>query len=115
MNILLVDRVKRGRGSIGSRMDETGPYLPRSSESPDNLASDYTKDEQHRRDIVGSQKPSSWKNIDSSDESSDDDERKRSKRKSSSGGSKRKHSKKHKSKDKLKDKKKKKKDKRYKD
>ncbi|XP_057515749.1 uncharacterized protein LOC130797247 [Amaranthus tricolor] len=107
----LHSRVKRGRGSIGSRMDETGPYLPRSLESPDNLASDYSKEEQHRRDIVGPQKPSSWKCIDSSDESSDDDERKRSKRKSSSGGSKRKRSKKHKSKDK----KKKKKDKRYKD
>ncbi|KAK8513064.1 hypothetical protein V6N12_030470 [Hibiscus sabdariffa] len=31
----LQSRVKRGRGSIGSRMDETGPYLPANSESPE--------------------------------------------------------------------------------
>ncbi|XP_039015239.1 uncharacterized protein LOC120145486 isoform X2 [Hibiscus syriacus] len=33
----LKSRVKRGRCSIGSRMDETGPYLPTSSEFPGKL------------------------------------------------------------------------------
>ena len=28
MDIFAHDRVKRGRGAVGSRMDETGPYLP---------------------------------------------------------------------------------------
>ncbi|XP_021862091.1 uncharacterized protein [Spinacia oleracea] len=105
----LHSRVKRGRGSIGSRMDETGPFLPRSSESPDGVATDHKKDEKHRHTILGPEKPSSWKHCNSSD-SSDNDEPKRSK-KTSSGGSKKKHSKKHKSKEKSRDKKK---DKRYK-
>ncbi|KAF5733247.1 hypothetical protein HS088_TW17G00789 [Tripterygium wilfordii] len=30
--------VKRGRGTVGSRMDETGPYLPACSDSKDNLS-----------------------------------------------------------------------------
>uniref|UniRef100_A0A803KPJ9 Uncharacterized protein n=1 Tax=Chenopodium quinoa TaxID=63459 RepID=A0A803KPJ9_CHEQI len=106
-------RVKRGRGSIGSRMDETGPFLPRSSESPDGVATDYSKEERRRKAVLGAEKPSSWKHCESSDESSDNDEQKRSK-KTSSGGSKKKHSKKHKSKEKSRDKKRRKKDKRHK-
>ncbi|XP_010674906.2 uncharacterized protein LOC104890977 [Beta vulgaris subsp. vulgaris] len=109
----LHSRVKRGRGSIGSRMDETGPYLPRSSESPDRVATDYMKDERHLQAILGPKKPSSWKHCESSEELSDDEERKRTK-KTSSEGSKKKHSSKHKSKERSKDKKKKKKDKRSK-
>lgn len=109
----LHSRVKRGRGSVGSRMDETGPYLPHSSDSPNDVATDYNKSERHRLAILGPKKPSSWKHYESSDELSDDDGRKRFK-KTSSGGSKKKHKKKHKSKEKSRDKKKKKKDKRYK-
>lgn len=109
----LQSRVKRGRGSVGSRMDETGPYLPRASESPDGVATDYLKDERQRQAMLGPEKPSSLKRCESSDESSDDDDRKRSK-KSSSERPKKKHSKRHKSKEKSRDKKKKKKDKRYK-
>lgn len=107
----LHSRVKRGRGSVGSRMDEPGPYLSRSSESLDVMASDHIKVERDSRVIVGPEKPSYWKRRESSD---DDSEEKRSKKNSSSSrGSKKKHSKKHKSKEKSRDKKKKRKHKRH--
>ncbi|KAL2942406.1 Uncharacterized protein RDABS01_030756 [Bienertia sinuspersici] len=108
----LRSRVKRGRGCIGSRMDETGPYLPHESGSRDG-ATDYITDERQRKAMLGPEKPSSWKRCESSDESSDDDDRRRSK-KTKSGRSKKKHSKKHKPKEKSRDQKRRKKDKRYK-
>lgn len=95
----LHSRVKRGRGSIGSRMDETGPYLPQSSVIPDD-------NEGQHRVVVGPEKPSSWKASEPSEDESDNNEQKRLK-KASSGGSKKKHSRKHKSKEKLRDKKRK--------
>uniref|UniRef100_A0A7C9AUZ6 Uncharacterized protein n=1 Tax=Opuntia streptacantha TaxID=393608 RepID=A0A7C9AUZ6_OPUST len=97
----LHSRAKRGRGSVGSKMDETGPYLPQSSGTQD----DY---ETQCRVVLGPEKPSSWKLSEPSEDESDNNEQKRSK-KVSSGGSKKKHSKKHRSKEKLRDKKKKKK------
>ncbi|KAJ8434107.1 hypothetical protein Cgig2_005786 [Carnegiea gigantea] len=88
----LHSRVKRGRGSIGSRMDETGPYLPQSSVMQD--------DNEGQRVVLGAEKPSSWKASEPSEDESDNNEQKRLK-KVSSGGSKKKHSRKHKSKEKL--------------
>jgi hypothetical protein len=48
---LLSYRIKRGRGAVGSRMDETGPYLPdqagkqmRSAILPDERAKDDWED-----------------------------------------------------------------------
>lgn len=106
----LHSRVKRGRGSIGSRMDETGPYLPTSPEATDECMKEEGR--YHRdRAVVGPEKPSSWKRKESSDESSDEDTQKRSK--AASGGSKKKkHSKNPSSKGKSRDKRKKKKEKR---
>jgi len=100
-DLFAVGRGKRGRGSVGSKMDETGPYLPQSSGTQD----DY---ETQCRVVLGPEKPSSWKLSEPSEDESDNNEQKRSK-KVSSGGSKKKHSKKHKSKEKLRDKKRKKK------
>lgn len=96
----LHSRVKRGRGSVGSRMDETGPYLPQSSESRDDH-------EGQNRYVLGPEKPSFCEPCGSSDEDSDRNERKRSKKASS--GSSKKHSRKHKSKEKSRDKREKKK------
>ncbi|XP_052165034.1 uncharacterized protein LOC127782000 [Oryza glaberrima] len=39
IEMFLHSRVKRGRGALGSRMDETGPYLNASSRSQDNVPS----------------------------------------------------------------------------
>ncbi|XVF68155.1 hypothetical protein PTKIN_Ptkin10aG0181200 [Pterospermum kingtungense] len=104
----LRSRMKRGRGSIGSRMDETGPYLPTNSDSPGNLST-ITVAREHRV-TLGPEKPSSLK----SDESSSDEElheHRQRKDKDRSEISDKKHSRKHKSKEKSRDKKKKRKDK----
>lgn len=89
-------RIKRGRGAVGSRMDETGPYLPPSPDSNEKLSvgSDVW---QHR--VLGPEKPSSLRTCASSDEESDKDQRKKTKMEHSDRSSK-KHSKKHKSKQK---------------
>ncbi|KAF3542624.1 hypothetical protein DY000_02003757 [Brassica cretica] len=50
----LQSRNKRGRGSIGPRMDETGPYLP--AEKVDELQSSDTRE---RKVILGPQRPPS--------------------------------------------------------
>ncbi|XP_050367168.1 uncharacterized protein LOC126785498 [Argentina anserina] len=92
----LHSRVKRGRGAVGSRMDETGPYLPRS-----NTEEQLTHPGVQERRVYGPEKPSR-KLCDSSDDELDN--RKRSKRVPSGC------SKKHKSKDKSKERKKKRKE-----
>ncbi|XP_074272774.1 uncharacterized protein LOC141596491 [Silene latifolia] len=102
----LQSRAKRGRGSVGSRMDETGPYLPPLPESEDQLCTNsyYVDNDRPQRVYLGPERPSSSKRYESSDTESEE-EQKRSK-KGSSGGSKKRHSKKHKSKDRDKKKKK---------
>ncbi|CAN6809644.1 unnamed protein product [Brassica oleracea] len=50
----LQSRNKRGRGSIGPRMDETGPYLP--AEKVDELQSSGTRE---RKVVLGPQRPPS--------------------------------------------------------
>ncbi|XWS55255.1 hypothetical protein CRYUN_Cryun10bG0159500 [Craigia yunnanensis] len=107
VNLFYDDRVKRGRGSIGSRMDETGPYLPTNSDSPWKLSTSPVARE--HRITLGPEKPSSLK----SDESSSDEElheHRQKKEKDHSESSDKKHCRKHKSKDKYIDKKKKRKD-----
>ncbi|KAL8140489.1 hypothetical protein V2J09_006510 [Rumex salicifolius] len=111
----LRSRVKRGRGAVGSRMDEMGPYISQSSNPHDDplVASDHGREERWSRMALGPDRPS-WKLNESSDDDESDDKRKKSK-KSSSGSSKKHHCKKHKSKEKTRDKKRKKSrhDKRY--
>ncbi|OVA13694.1 hypothetical protein BVC80_1767g16 [Macleaya cordata] len=117
----LHSRVKRGRGAIGSRMDETGPYLPplHSEDSKEKLlaiSNDVrVKEDWEHRVLLGPEKPtslkkSSWK---SSSENNSDQEGswKKVKKVESVSSSKKQHSKKHKSKDKSRDKKKAKKSK----
>ncbi|XWS67545.1 hypothetical protein CRYUN_Cryun04dG0015500 [Craigia yunnanensis] len=107
----LQSRVKRGRGSIGSRMDETGPYLPKNSDSADKLSTILIAREHHV--MSGPEKPSLLK----SDESSSDEElhvHRRKKEKDQCESSDKKHSRKHKSKEKFREKKKKRKEKKRK-
>lgn len=98
----LHSRVKRGRGAVGSRMDETGPYLAPSADSNGKLS---TSDDVWQHRVFGPEKPPPLKPCKSSDE--DDDVRRRKKRKERSSSSEKKHSKKHKSKEKPRHKKKK--------
>ncbi|XP_058191241.1 uncharacterized protein LOC131308340 [Rhododendron vialii] len=103
----LHSRVKRGRGAVGSRMDEAGPYLPPGPHSKEKqLASpDEERNERWKRRVVlGPEKPSSLKPCDSSEEESLQNKRKKAERVSSS----KRHSRKHKSEEKSRDKKKKK-------
>ncbi|KAL1351531.1 hypothetical protein AAHE18_06G103200 [Arachis hypogaea] len=106
MEEFLHTRKKRGRGGIGPRMDETGPYLP---PHPDGEASP-TPDARERRLIYGLERPSSGKSNESSEEELHD-KRLKKRRKSHSGNSDKEHSnsKKHRSKEKSKHKKKEKK------
>ncbi|KAM7250851.1 hypothetical protein ACFE04_022734 [Oxalis oulophora] len=97
----LHSRVKRGRGAIGSRMDETGPYLLPSTSVSDGLSRNPDK-RQHR--VLGPEKPLSLKGSDSSDEEQQEKRRKKAK-KSHSSSSDKKHSRKHIKKEKSKDKK----------
>lgn len=104
----LHSRVKRGRGAVGSRMDEAGPYLPPVPHSKEKLLESPDEGENERwerRVILGPEKPSSLKPCDSSEEESFQDKRKKADRVASS----KRHSRKHKSKEKSRDKKKKKK------
>lgn len=57
----LNSRTKRGRGSVGSRMDETGPYL---SDSSRKLSP--TPSARERRATLGPERPPSMKNRESS-------------------------------------------------
>jgi hypothetical protein len=51
--IIVYFRVKRGRGEIGSRMDEPGPYLP----SMHHDISDVQAEDNQKRRVVGPEKP----------------------------------------------------------
>jgi hypothetical protein len=84
----LHSRAKRGRGAIGSRMDETGPYLLPSTSFKDGLSRSPDK-RQHR--ALGPEKPSSLKDSDFSDEEQQEKKRKKAK-KSHSSSSVKKHS-----------------------
>ncbi|KAI4367535.1 hypothetical protein MLD38_023265 [Melastoma candidum] len=56
MEEFLNSRIKRGRGTVGSRMDETGPYLPSSSlEDAENHSS--CPEVRQRRVVYGPEKP----------------------------------------------------------
>ncbi|KVI10871.1 uncharacterized protein LOC112504598 [Cynara cardunculus var. scolymus] len=91
----LHSRAKRGRGAVGSRMDETGPYLPDSKgKSADDIGYRESWD---NRAILGPEKPPNLKSNSYSDEERE-----------------RRGSRKHKSKEKSKDKKKKREKKRSK-
>ncbi|KAK6916264.1 hypothetical protein RJ641_019125 [Dillenia turbinata] len=111
----LNSRVKRGRGAIGSRMDETGPYLPDVSDTVEKYASSsdkFRESWEHR--VLGPEKPTHLKSCDSSDEDLHEDIPKKHKS-TRPGSSNKHHSSKHRSRGKGKDKKKKKsKDKRSK-
>jgi hypothetical protein len=92
----LQSRVKRGRGDIGSRMDEIGPYLPPKSDSKDN--------QWEKRVVLGPQRPPSLNRYKSSDSDSESDsdsasDSRRDRRKERKASSSKKHSKKHKSKE----------------
>ncbi|XP_048430975.1 uncharacterized protein LOC103938250 isoform X1 [Pyrus x bretschneideri] len=89
----LHSRVKRGRGAVGSRMDEKGPYLPRSSDSQEEQLQRPSIQE---RRAYGPERPSH--NLCYPSEEEHDDERKKSKKVKS--GSPNKHKSKEKSKEK---------------
>ncbi|KAE9595041.1 hypothetical protein Lal_00041376 [Lupinus albus] len=99
----LHSRKKRGRGGIGPRMDETGPYLPPPHPYRDPSPS---PDARERRVIYGPERPPSLKSCDSSEEELHEERRKKIK-KSHAGKSEKEHSKKSRSKEKSKHKKKK--------
>ncbi|XP_057493645.1 uncharacterized protein LOC130779111 [Actinidia eriantha] len=108
----LHSRVKRGKGAVGSRMDETGPYLP---PSPDSLQKQFTCSdigvhERGERRVLGPEKPSSLKPCESSEKESLQDKRKKAEKVDPSKH----HSRKHKSKAKSSDKKKNREEKRRK-
>lgn len=101
-------RVKRGRGAVGSRMDETGPYPANSHSASSREMADRVRDEWENRVILGPDKPSFLK---SSCESSEEDRWKKAKRDGLVETSHKQHSRKHKKKDEMKDRKKKKREK----
>lgn len=100
----LQSRVKRGRGSVGSRMDETGPYLPRSPD-PKNIFESDDEMPHRARAVLGPKKPYSLK---SSESSSDDEPHPQKKKKKSKVESSKRHTRKHKSKETSKEKRKRK-------
>ncbi|KAF5180265.1 hypothetical protein FRX31_030146 [Thalictrum thalictroides] len=60
----LHSRVKRGRGGVGPRMDEPGPFLPRmasDSKSKLSVSADVREREEGERRILGPEKPTSLK------------------------------------------------------
>ncbi|KAF4354381.1 hypothetical protein F8388_016204 [Cannabis sativa] len=109
----LHSRAKRGRGAVGPRMDETGPYLPRGPNPKEELLTSI----EHRNVVYGPKKPyslesceSSETDTESSETDTDDNKREKKRRKTHSRNSKKPHKDKHKSKKKSKDKKKKRKE-----
>ncbi|KAJ4843324.1 hypothetical protein Tsubulata_020930 [Turnera subulata] len=107
----LQSRVKRGRGAVGSRMDETGPYLPPSGEKEKQQSS--LPDAKVRRVVFGPEKPASMKSYESSEEELDERRQKRAKKVHSRFSGK-KHSKKHRCKENSRDKERRKEEKRRK-
>ncbi|KAK9144418.1 hypothetical protein Sjap_004321 [Stephania japonica] len=74
----LNSRVKRGRGTVGSRMDETGPYLPPSDSNEKLLDTRVREDWEDR--IVGPEKPAFLKSQSSFDYESEKLYRKKAKK-----------------------------------
>ncbi|GAB4859360.1 hypothetical protein Ancab_010824 [Ancistrocladus abbreviatus] len=107
----LHSRVKRGRGDIGSRMNETGPYLPHFTDNQSGLfiSASHVREERLHQHVCGPEKPSFWKSYHSSDD--EENERRRKKSKKSRSRSPKEHSRKHQSKQKSRDKKRKRKEK----
>ncbi|KAF3774020.1 hypothetical protein EJ110_NYTH54059 [Nymphaea thermarum] len=58
----LRSRAKRGRGSVGSRMDELGPYLPSVPSNEKSVSPDSRLNKEWERHIFGPDKPS-WLNV----------------------------------------------------
>ncbi|XP_061370094.1 uncharacterized protein LOC133312834 isoform X2 [Gastrolobium bilobum] len=105
----LHSRTKRGRGAVGPRMDETGPYLP-----PHPYGEPSTSyDVRERRVIYGPERPPSLNSYESYEEELHEGSQKKNK-KSYTSNSDKVHSKKHRYKEKSKHNKKKGKDKRSK-
>ncbi|KAJ6692332.1 hypothetical protein OIU79_014142 [Salix purpurea] len=102
----LHSRVKRGRGAVGSRMDDTGPYLAPCPDSEKNLS--RNSDAKRQRVVFGPEKPSRLKSIESSEEELDKDRLKKEMKVCSRSLDK-KHSRKHRSKERSRDKKRKRK------
>ncbi|KAJ9159325.1 hypothetical protein P3X46_024836 [Hevea brasiliensis] len=105
----LHSRVKRGRGTVGSRIDETGPYLLPSLESKEKPSTSL--DLREYLVALDPEKPSSLKSYESSEEELDEDRGKKAK-KVHLRNSDKKHSKRHRKKERSRDKKKSKKEKR---
>ncbi|KAH8498639.1 hypothetical protein Peur_073830 [Populus x canadensis] len=103
----LHSRVKRGRGAVGSRMDDTGPYLAPCPDPDEKLSRNL--DAKLQRVVFGPEKPSSLKSYESSEEELDKDRLKKEKKVCSKSRDK-KHSRKHRSKERSRDKKRKRKD-----
>ncbi|KAK6119903.1 hypothetical protein DH2020_046350 [Rehmannia glutinosa] len=74
---------KRGRGAVGSRMDETGPYLPSCPDSKRNISESTDEEKKKASVLLGPEKPYYLK----SSESSDDESRQYKKRKAKRGSS----------------------------
>jgi hypothetical protein len=109
MNVFFLGgRVKRGRGGVGPRMDETGPYLPPCPDSREELST--SPDVRKRHVVYGPEKPSSLKTCDSSSKEELHEEKRKKRKKVRSRSSDKQHSRKHRSKDESKGKKKKSKD-----
>ncbi|CAJ1961426.1 unnamed protein product [Sphenostylis stenocarpa] len=115
----LHSRTKRGRGAVGSRMDETGPYLPPDSDgepgtSPSDGEPGTSPDIRDRRVILCPEKPLSLRSYESSDEEELHEEKRKKSKKSHSRSSDKEHSKRRKSNDKSRHKNKKREEKRSK-
>ncbi|KAF2320753.1 hypothetical protein GH714_030515 [Hevea brasiliensis] len=74
----LHSRFKRGRGTVGSRMDGTGPYLLASLESKEKPSTSL--DLREHLVALGPEKPSSLKSYESSEEELDEDRGKKAKK-----------------------------------
>ncbi|KAL6494625.1 hypothetical protein OROGR_031425 [Orobanche gracilis] len=96
-------RTKRGRGAVGSRMDETGPYLPSCPDSKTNMSGSTGGEKKKASVLLGPRKPYYLKTSELSDDELSQDMKRKAKRRSC-----KQHSKKHKSKEKSRDTKKKK-------
>ncbi|KAB5541204.1 hypothetical protein DKX38_014178 [Salix brachista] len=102
----LHSRVKRGRGAVGSRMDDTGPYLAPCPDSEEKLS--RNSDAKRQRVVFGPEKPSRLQSCESSEEELDKDRLKKEMKVCSKSLDK-KHSRKHRSKERSRDKKRKRK------
>ncbi|XP_071729926.1 uncharacterized protein [Rutidosis leptorrhynchoides] len=114
----LHSRVKRGRGAVGSRMDETGPY-PGCKDKREASPDEGYRESRDKRVILGPEKPLNLKSCSSDDDDDDDDDEsykkreKRSERNGSSKWSRRKHGSEEKSRNIKKEKREKKRSKRH--